>query len=91
MRPPKQKSLPTRLRRARTLLKTWSRAVRDSRTERGGPLNGRVTDAGALRELDDFTEAIQALTEAIKLACVEQPSRRGGGLTQCDMHEDESL
>ncbi len=89
----KQKSLPTRLRRARTLLKTWKRAVRDSHTERGGPDAGRVTDAAALRELDDFTEAEQALTEAIKLAArVDPPSRRrGGGLTQCDMHEDESL
>jgi hypothetical protein len=91
MKSAKQKSLPTRLRRARTLLMAWSRAVRDSHTERGGPLNGRVTDAGALRELDDFAEATQALTEAIKLARMEQPSRRGGGLTQCDMHEDESL
>lgn len=87
----KQKSLPTRLRRARTLLKTWKKAVRDANTVHGGPDAGRVTDVAALRELDDFTEAGQALTEAIKLARVDMPSRRGGGLTQCDMHEDESL
>lgn len=87
----KQKSLPTRLRRARSLLKTWKKAVRDAHTVRGGPDSGRVTDAAALRELDDFIEAGKALTEAIKLALMHQTSRRCGGLTQCDMHEDESL
>ena len=87
----KQKSLPTRLRRARTLLVTWKKAVRDSHTVQAGPHAGTVTDSGALRELDNFTEAVQALTEAIKLARMDQPSRRSGGLTQCDMHEDESL
>jgi hypothetical protein len=87
----KQKSLPTRLRLARALLKTWKKAVRDANTVHGGPDAGKVTDAAALRELDGFNEAEQALTEAIKLACLDQPSRRGGGLTQCDMHEDESI
>lgn len=87
----KQKSLPTRLTRARTLLVTWKKAVRDSHTVQAGPHAGTVTDPCALRELDAFIEAEQALAEAIKLARMYQPSRRGGGLTQCDMHEDESL
>lgn len=87
----KQKTLSTRLRRARVLLLTWKKAVRDSHTVQAGPHAGTVTDPGALRELDNFIEAEQALTEAIKLARMDQPSRRGGGLTQCDMHEDESI
>lgn len=89
----KQKSLPTRLMRARALLATWKKAVRDSHTVQAGPLAGRVTDAGALRELDAFTEAMQALTEAIKVTRTPQLDKPGrqGGLTQCDMHEDESL
>lgn len=66
----KPATLPTRLRRARTLLQTWQRAVKHSHTE---PHSGRVTDAAALRELDEFIMAIQALTEAINIV---QPPRK---------------
>lgn len=89
----KERTLRTRLWRARTLLKTWKRALHDGHVERGGPNNGKVTDPQMLRELEAFDEAIQALTEAIRLARTPQlgpPPGRNGGLTQCDMHEDES-
>lgn len=88
-----QAPLPTRLRRASTLLRTWKKACRDGCTVRYGSAKGTVTDARALRELADFDAAIQAVNEAIKIASVPQLEKPGshGGLTQCDMHEDESL
>jgi len=84
--------LPTRLMRARTLLRSWKVACRDGSTERAGPNKGTITDARVLRELADFDAAIQAVNEAIKLARTPQLGPPGvhGGLTQCDMHEDES-
>ncbi len=89
----KQAQLPTRLRRARTLLRAWKKVCRASSAVQFGPAKGTVTDARALRELADFDAAIQAVNEAIKIAGVPQLEAPGtrGGLTQCDMHEDESL
>lgn len=85
-------TLPTRLRRARTLLRDWKRACSAGCVEQVGPNKGSVTDSRALRELADFDAAIQAINEAIKLARTRQLGTPGadGGLTQCDMHEDES-
>lgn len=83
----KHRPLHSRLWQARTLLKDWKRAIRGSHTVRAGPDAGKITDPKIVLELEDFDDAIQAVTDAIKAA---RPPR-GGGLTQCDMHEDESL
>jgi hypothetical protein len=62
------KVLTTRLRAARTLLRTWQAALRDShKCREPGPDFGKVTDVAMVAELAQFDDARGALTEAIKL------------------------
>lgn len=89
----KPRPLITRLRAARTLLRTWRKALHDSHviTAKGHPRSGQYEPPEMAAEMARFDEALQTLTEAIREEVKGPAMRPGRGLTTCDMGEDESL